>query len=155
MKQTHSQQSLNHHVTLKIYTTSTSMGRYLDSELDMYRRVEGGPKRHPGRDAVRSLLDTFDIDSPDGSDRHRYLVHAPLFESVWTFLHRNPIRRVPAPVLAFVLKRVFLALEYLAACRVIHTGEFEPWLGLEVETVKGSSAMDLSRPMSTKEKMYG
>ncbi|CRG82797.1 Putative dual specificity tyrosine-phosphorylation-regulated kinase 3 homolog [Talaromyces islandicus] len=81
--------------------------------------MDKASKTHPGRDAVRSLLDSFDIDGPE--DRHRCLVHPPLWESVLTFLHRNPIRRLPPPVLAFVLQRLFLALDYLhTECQIIH-----------------------------------
>lgn len=87
----------------------------------MYKRIERGSKNHPGRNAVRSLLDSFDVDGPE--DKHRCLVHPPLWESVLTFLHRNPARRLPAPVLAFVLKRLFFALDYLhTECQIIHAG---------------------------------
>ncbi|GKZ55682.1 hypothetical protein AnigIFM49718_000765 [Aspergillus niger] len=90
------------YVTLKIFIKSAYMGKYLDDEIQM------------------RLLDFFDIDGPEG--RHRCLVHPPLWENVRTFLHRNPVRRLPVPVLAFVLKRVFLALDYLhTECQVIHT----------------------------------
>ena len=109
------------HVALKVFITSAAMGKQLDDELNMYKRLEKGSKKHPGRDAVRSLHDTFDIDGPHG--QHRCLVHPPLWESVLTFLQRNPVRRLPTPVLAFVLKRLFLALDYLhTECKVIHTG---------------------------------
>lgn len=77
----------------------------------MFNRIEAGPGRHPGRSAVRSLLDTFKIDGPDG--RLLCLVHPPLWENVLGFVHRNPIRRLAAPVLAFVLHRTFQALDYL------------------------------------------
>jgi hypothetical protein len=61
------------------------------------------------------------VDGPDG--RHRCLVHAPLWESVLTFLHRNPVRRLPTPIVAFILKNLFLALDFLhAECEIIHTG---------------------------------
>jgi serine/threonine-protein kinase SRPK3 len=97
------------------------MGQQLDDELQMYKRMERGSKYHPGRNAVRSLLDSFDIDGPE--DKHRCLVHPPLWESVLTFLHRNPVQRLPAPVLAFTLKRLFLALDYLhTECQIIHAG---------------------------------
>jgi hypothetical protein len=99
------------------------MGQQLDDELQMYKRIERGSKNHPGRSAVRSLLDSFDIDGPE--DKHRCLVHPPLWESVLTFLHRNPVRRLPVPVLAFVLKRLFLALDYLhTECQIIHAGMY-------------------------------
>ncbi|RAL12540.1 kinase-like protein [Aspergillus homomorphus CBS 101889] len=95
-------------VTLKIYVKSASIGQCLDDKLNMYKRIEAGSKNHPGCGAVRSLLDSFDIDRAE--DKHRCLVHPPLWESVT----RN--------VLAFILKRLFLALDYLhTECQVIHT----------------------------------
>lgn len=99
------------------------MGDQLDDEINTYRRINAAPKSHPGRSAVRSLLDSFDVAGPDGS--HRCLVHHPLWESVQTFLYRNPIWRLPVPVLAFVLKQLFLALDFLhTECNIIHTGLF-------------------------------
>ncbi|GIK01528.1 hypothetical protein Aspvir_005566 [Aspergillus viridinutans] len=77
------------YVTLKVFIKSTSMGQQLDDELKMYQRMERAPKSHPGRKAIRSLLDSFDVDGPD--DKHRCLVHPPLWESVLMFLHRNPV----------------------------------------------------------------
>lgn len=42
------------------------------------------------------------------------------------FLHRNPVRRLPAPVLAFILQKTFHALDYLhIECQIIHTGLLE------------------------------
>lgn len=107
------------HVALKLFVNSASMGSQLDDELNMYKRMERGSKNHPGSGAVRALLDCFDLDGPGG--QHRCLVHPPLWESVLTFLHRNPVRRLPLPVLAFVLYRLFLALDFLhTECRIIH-----------------------------------
>ncbi|KAB8263056.1 kinase-like domain-containing protein [Aspergillus pseudonomiae] len=107
------------YVTLKIFIKAASMGHQLDGELKMYQRIDR-PSKHPGRNAIRSLLDSFHIDGPE--DKHQCLVHPPLFESVWEFLHRNPVQRLPKPVLAFTLRRVFLALDYLhTECQIIHT----------------------------------
>ncbi|KAI1157405.1 kinase-like domain-containing protein [Nemania serpens] len=110
-----------HHVALKLFINSASMGKQLDNELNMYKRMkERGSANHPGRNAVRELLDSFDVEGPDG--RHRCLVHPPLWESVLTFLRRNPIMRLPAPVLAVFLQRLFLALDFLhRECLIIHT----------------------------------
>lgn len=97
------------------------MGDQLDDKVDMYRRIEAGSKHHIGRSAVRTLINSFEVEGPDG--QHRCLVHPPLFESVWDFLHRNPVRRLPAPVLAFILQKTFHALDYLhTECQIIHTG---------------------------------
>ncbi|KAF2171905.1 hypothetical protein M409DRAFT_63446 [Zasmidium cellare ATCC 36951] len=108
------------HVVLKLFITSSSLGKHLDDEINIYRRLKKQTQVHPGRDAVRQLLDTFDIEGPDG--QHRCLVHPPLWESALSFLHRNPIGRLPVPVLAFTLRRLFQALDFLhSECRVIHT----------------------------------
>lgn len=98
------------------------MGQQLDRELQIYKRISSSPAKHPGRSSVRELWDSFDVTGPDGC--HRCLVHPPLWESVLTFLHRNPVRRLPVPVLAVVLRRLFLALDFLhTECQVIHTGK--------------------------------
>ncbi|KAI1154289.1 serine threonine protein kinase, CMGC group [Nemania diffusa] len=108
------------HVALKLFVNSESMGKQLDHELAIYKRISTSATNHRGRGAVRELLDSFDVTGPDG--QHRCLVHPPLWESVLTFLHRNPMRRLPAPVLAFVLHRLFLALDFLhTECQIIHT----------------------------------
>ncbi|KAK9787336.1 hypothetical protein SCARD494_10651 [Seiridium cardinale] len=53
------------HVVLKLYVNSNAMGKYLDDEINTYRRMERGSKQHPGYNAVRSLLDSFSVDGPD------------------------------------------------------------------------------------------
>ncbi|OBT60612.1 hypothetical protein VE03_10863 [Pseudogymnoascus sp. 23342-1-I1] len=82
--------------------------------------MEISPKDQPGSEAVRKLLDTFYIDGP--GDKHRCLVHPPLFESVLTFLRRNPVERLPSAVIAVVLIRLFSALDYLhTECQIVRT----------------------------------
>ncbi|KAJ5948121.1 hypothetical protein N7466_001136 [Penicillium verhagenii] len=108
------------YVTVKVLINSTSLGEQLDHELSIHKRIEGARQNHPGRDYVRSLLDSFDITGPE--DQHRCLVHPPLWESILAFLYRNPVRRLPIPVLAVTLHRLFLALDYLhTECKIIHT----------------------------------
>ncbi|KAJ6029597.1 uncharacterized protein N7446_011052 [Penicillium canescens] len=87
------------------------MGQQLDDELKIYKRIEGTPQKYPGRKYVRSLLGFFDVSGPE--DKHRCLVHPPLWESVLDFLFRNPVQRLPTPILAVILHRLFLALDYL------------------------------------------
>ncbi|KAH8697802.1 kinase-like domain-containing protein [Talaromyces proteolyticus] len=100
------------YAVLEIFMHAWSMGR----------RIEQSPKGHPGRNAIRMLLDTFYIDGPE--DKHRCLVHPPLWESVLTFLCRDPVEKLPPSVIAVVLLRLFfLALDYLhTECHIIHTG---------------------------------
>lgn len=111
------------------------MGKQLDQKVSIYRRINQASAAHPGCVAVRNLLDSFDVSGPAGA--HRCLVHPPLGESIITFLHRNPEARLPAPVLAFVLRRLFQALDFLhTECRVIHTGRSD---ALQLELAQADS----------------
>lgn len=99
------------------------MGNHFEHELSIYRQIATSAAKHPGREAIRSLLDSFDISGPGGV--HQCLIHYPLWESTLTFLHRNPVRRLPSPVLAFILRRLFHALAFLhEECKIIHTGRY-------------------------------
>jgi serine/threonine-protein kinase SRPK3 len=109
------------HVALKLYVQSDFLGSELDTELDVYRRIAKSREHHPGRSAVRSLLESFEVNTLTGKN-HRCLVHTPLWESALNLKHRNPIERLPQPVIAFLLKRLFLALDLLhQECHVVHT----------------------------------
>ncbi|KAJ5719323.1 kinase-like protein [Penicillium malachiteum] len=108
------------YVMVKIFIQASSMGQQVDNELEMYKYMEL-PFAHRGHNIIRTLLDTFYIYGPQ--DKYRCLVHTPLWESVLAFLRRNPIERLPLPVLAVVLHRLFLALDYLhTECHIAHTG---------------------------------
>ncbi|KAL4917872.1 kinase-like domain-containing protein [Aspergillus aurantiobrunneus] len=90
-----------------------------DNEIEIYKRINRHSK-HPGRRAIRSLVDSFSINGPE--DTHQCLVHPPLFESMWDFLHRNPVKRLPTVIVALTIRQLFLALVYLhTECQIIHT----------------------------------
>ncbi|KAK7704989.1 hypothetical protein SLS57_010272 [Botryosphaeria dothidea] len=140
------------HVALKLFLRSESMGSELDNELNVYKRIESAPKDHPGRSAVRSLLDSFDVDRPKA--RHRCLVHPPLWERVLDIRHRNPVRRLPEPVVAFVLKRLFQALDLLhKECHVVHTDikEANVLLGADESVLRVFEKEELEEPCPRKE----
>ncbi|KAK7513784.1 kinase-like domain-containing protein [Phyllosticta citriasiana] len=140
------------HVALKLFINSESMGSELDNELNVYKRIESAAKDHPGRSAVRSLLDSFDVDGPQG--RHRCLVHPPLWESVLDIRHRNPVRRLPEPVVAFLLKRLFQALDFLhTECHVAHTDikEANMLLGADSSVLRDFEQEELEEPCPRKE----
>ncbi|OJD29144.1 putative dis1-suppressing protein kinase dsk1 [Diplodia corticola] len=140
------------HVALKLFIHSESMGSELDTELDVYKRIESVSENHPGRDAVRSILDSFDVDGPEG--RHRCLAHPPLWESVLGLRHRNPVRRLPAPVVAFVLQRLFQALDLLHnECRVAHTDikEANVLLGADESVLRDFERQELADSCPRKE----
>ncbi|KAI1424333.1 kinase domain protein [Xylaria sp. FL1777] len=108
------------HVALKVFIRSQALGDRVENEIAMYRRMEQRASSHPGRSAVRTLLDSFRVDGPEGD--HLVLAHPPLWQSVEGALRRSSPRRLPASGLRFVLKDLFLALEYLHdECQIIHT----------------------------------
>lgn len=105
------------------------MGSAADNKLNNYKHMAAvlSKSKHPGRAAVRSLLDNFKVAGPDGE--HHCLVHPPLWESIKSFLARNPIGRLPPPVLGIVLQRLFLALDFMhTECHLVHTGRRPPRL---------------------------
>ncbi|KAJ2913832.1 hypothetical protein MD484_g6588, partial [Candolleomyces efflorescens] len=108
------------HVALKVFIRSASHGA-ISQELEAYNRFKNGPVNHPGRAAIRTVLDSFTLPTPDGDGEHLCLVHPPLWDSMKAFLKRNPVGRLPAPILAFTLQRMLQALDYARECRVIHT----------------------------------
>ncbi|KAK4102677.1 kinase-like protein [Parathielavia hyrcaniae] len=110
------------HVALKVFIRSQVMGRAADHELNTYQHIThvSTSSSHPGRKAVRSLLDSFRVSGPDGE--HHCLVHPPLWDSVKGFLGRNPVRRLPPVVLRVVLQQLLMALDFLhSECHLIHT----------------------------------
>jgi serine/threonine protein kinase len=129
-----------------------AMGEALNTELEVFRRIANSPKRHAGRSAVRSLLDTFHVDGPDG--RHACLVHPPLWDSLLNVRHRNDVGKFPAEVLAFVLKRVFHALALLhEECHVAHTDikEANILLGADSSVLAEFEDQELKHPSRKKE----
>ncbi|KAL2827862.1 kinase-like protein [Aspergillus pseudoustus] len=102
--------STHRYIMLKIFVQASLFGRHDDNELRLYQHIEQCPEGHRRREAIRVLLDTFDIEGP--TDTHHTL----------TFLHRNPMERLPSAVLAMVLWRVLLKLDYLhTQCEVART----------------------------------
>ncbi|KAG6309254.1 hypothetical protein E4U44_007222 [Claviceps purpurea] len=103
------------HVALKLYIGSGSMVRLLDNEINAYNRIENSSIKHPGRSAVRALLDSFHVDGPHGS--HQCLVHPPLWDSRIACLVSDTatrcgdFRSTGEQTMALVLERLFQALD--------------------------------------------
>ncbi|KAG6165115.1 hypothetical protein E4U51_004603 [Claviceps purpurea] len=140
------------HVALKLYIGSGSMVRSLDNEINAYKRIENSSIKHPGRSAVRALLDSFHVDGPHGS--HQCLVHPPLWDSVFGFRHRNPMRRFPGQIMALVLERLFQALDLLhQECHIAHTDiqESNMLLGADESVLREFEQEELNNPCPRKE----
>ncbi|KAH0195990.1 kinase-like protein, partial [Aureobasidium melanogenum] len=140
------------HVAIKLYVQSESIRSHSDTELGTYKRIENAPKHHPGRTAVREHLDSFRVQGPRGS--HRCLVHPALWESVLDLRHRNSIQRLPASVVAFILKRLFHALDLLHnECSIAHTDikEANILLGADDSVLQDFECEQLRNPCPRKE----
>jgi serine/threonine-protein kinase SRPK3 len=81
-------------------------------------------------------------------------VHPPLWESILDIRHRNPVQRLPEPVLAFVLKRLFQALDFPhTKCHVVHTDIKEANILLEADdsVLRAFEQEELDKPCPRKE----
>ncbi|KAI1307727.1 kinase domain protein [Xylaria venustula] len=108
------------HVTLKVLICSHTLGDSVNTELAMYERVQQRRSRHPGRNNVRSLLDSFTVTGPEGE--HLCLVHRPLGRSVADILHQHRSPGFQTNFLRSLLKDLLLAVDYLhTECQIIHT----------------------------------
>jgi hypothetical protein len=95
------------HVALKLFVDSKSIGiQHLD-EINIHKYIENSSsKDHPCCSAISLLLDSFNVNGSNGQ-QYQCLVHPPLWKSILDVRHRNPTQKLPEPVLAFVLKRLF------------------------------------------------
>ncbi|KAK6005948.1 hypothetical protein QM012_007590 [Aureobasidium pullulans] len=140
------------HVAVKLYAKSGFVRSYSDNELETYNRVENATQHHPRRTTIRSLLHSFDIQGPTGS--HLCLVHPALWESILDLKHRNPIQQLPIPVVAFVLERMFQALDLLhTKCHIAHTDikEANILLGADDNVLADFEQEQLKNPCPRKE----
>jgi serine/threonine-protein kinase SRPK3 len=108
------------HVALKLFIESKSIASEQDNELDVYNSIRNSLVDHPGRSAIRALLDSFYIDGPNG--KHQCLVHSPLWGSMYQLRRLSSDEKLPEVLVAIMLKRIFQALDLLHnECHVAHT----------------------------------
>ncbi|KAG6062017.1 hypothetical protein E4U32_002699 [Claviceps aff. humidiphila group G2b] len=140
------------HVTLKVLNESKTIHESLENELNVLKRIENSPIDHPGRGAVRSLLDTFEIDGPNG--RHRCFVHTALWENLSLTRRRTGAERLSGLAFAQVLKRLFLALDLLhQECHIAHTdiSETNIQFGTDEAVLSAFEQEELDNPCPRKE----
>ncbi|KFY42383.1 hypothetical protein V494_02434 [Pseudogymnoascus sp. VKM F-4513 (FW-928)] len=68
----------NSYTALKVYTRDTEQDE--NREISIYRKIEQLNISHPGRKYVRTMLDSFAVQGPQGS--HQCLVHRPLWQNI-------------------------------------------------------------------------
>ncbi|KAG7294094.1 hypothetical protein NEMBOFW57_004157 [Staphylotrichum longicolle] len=106
------------YVTLKIFTRN-----YTETSRDEFRTYEVLSKAnpsHPGHRHVRTALDMFSIDRPEGE--HQCIVQRPMWDSWKDLLLRNPSGRFSDALLKGGLQHLLLALDYMhSECKLVHT----------------------------------
>lgn len=112
----------NEHVALKVYINEPIAQR----ELPIYKHINSlPPSPHGGRQNVRSLLDSFDVEGPHG--HHKCLVNQPLgitFGQLRDFYFSGG--PLGADVTRTLLRCILDGLSFLhEEAHVIHTGEPE------------------------------
>ncbi|KAM3416881.1 hypothetical protein BST61_g8469 [Cercospora zeina] len=103
------------YVVLKVYINSSKQHR----ELSICRHINNVSSEHPGREHVRKLLDSFEIEGPHGT--HICLVYEPLGNSLGELsLLADGV--LEAQIIRQTLRPILTALDFLhSEARIIHT----------------------------------
>lgn len=105
------------YVALKVYINSSRTHR----ELPMYNHINGIRSQHGGRLNLRRLLDSFNIEGPNG--RHVCLVHEALGMNLEDLRDLVPNREFASDLIRESLRGILRALHFLREeAHVIHTG---------------------------------
>ncbi|BCS30544.1 putative protein kinase [Aspergillus puulaauensis] len=104
-------------VTLKITNhNATSTGH----ERDIEEHISTTDPSHRGHSLIRTLLDSFNVDGPEGS--HLCLAYLPMREPLSLYQRRFDNRRMPLPLIKTYIRALLTGLDYLhMECRTVHT----------------------------------
>ncbi|KIW13716.1 hypothetical protein PV08_08907 [Exophiala spinifera] len=106
------------YVVLKIFARGLSSA--LDHEVTIYKYLSAIDSNHPGRKYIRTCLDSFEADGPDG--KHQCLVHTPLWQTLRALQYQDSRHRLTEELLRPVLTCVIRAMDYLhSECHLVHT----------------------------------
>ena len=91
-------------------------------ELQISRRIANMRSSHPGRQFVRTTIDSFMATGPHGT--HMRLVYEPMREPIWLLQRRFDDGRYSSGILKWSLRCLLSGWDYLhSQCHIIHTGE--------------------------------
>jgi serine/threonine protein kinase len=92
-----------------------------DHEITINEHLKSNPIEHPGKNMVRSVLDSFVVAGPNGN--HKCMLYQPLGMSFTEFLRLLPQNRFPKDLTQKSVQLLLIALDYLHRCHVVHTGK--------------------------------
>ncbi|PIG79102.1 protein kinase domain protein [Aspergillus arachidicola] len=107
-------------VALKIANNNASSAGH---EREAEEHISTVDSSHRGRSLIRTLLDSFEVNGPEGS--HSCLVYPPMREPLSMYQRRFSDRRMPLPLIKTYIRALLTRLDYLhKQCRTVHTGKF-------------------------------
>jgi len=104
-----------------------------NQELQVYRYLAGITKKHPGRDHIRRLEDSFTLKGHNGE--HDVFVMKALGMSLRTLQDLQSNHTFQRELVVGALNQVLLGLDFLHGAEVIHTGKHVPGLGSADATI--------------------
>lgn len=106
---------------LKITNNTPNVQAAARREVKVSEHMFSVRTHHPGRDYVRNVLDSFEIDGPHG--KHVCLAMEPLRLPLWMMGRQNCLGgRVPVRTIKAVLPSILKCLDFLhTECQIIHT----------------------------------
>ncbi|KAG0645023.1 Serine threonine-kinase SRPK [Hyphodiscus hymeniophilus] len=108
--------TLKFHVRTKEHDHADLHG---DHEITINEYLKSHSIEHPGKDMVRSVLDSFEIAGPNGN--HKCMLYQPLGMSFTEFLRLLPQNRFAKDLVQKSIQLLLIALDYLHCCHVVHT----------------------------------
>ncbi|KAK2765961.1 hypothetical protein FQN54_007476 [Arachnomyces sp. PD_36] len=108
------------YVAVKIKANNYATAEDAERDLRLTKHISSTNPRHVGRNFVSKLLDSFNLQGPNGA--HVCMVFDPLCEPLWMLKRRFHGDVLPLDVLKPVARMILEGLCYLhSQCHIIHT----------------------------------
>lgn len=112
------------YVALKIANSTPAVQEAARREISVSEQFLAAETTHPGRQYVRPVLDSFEIDGPSGT--HICMAFEPLRQPLWMLGQQSGLTSLVQPnTIKALLPSVLKSLDFLhSECRLIHTGKY-------------------------------
>ncbi|KAH6888186.1 kinase-like domain-containing protein [Thelonectria olida] len=109
------------YVALKISNNTPAVKAAARREVDISEQMFAAESNHPGRQYVRPVLDSFEVEGPGGD--HVCMTFEPLRQPLWMLGQQSGLTNLVQPrTIKSLLPSMLKSLDFLhTECRVIHT----------------------------------
>ncbi|KAJ4132851.1 hypothetical protein NW754_015665 [Fusarium falciforme] len=109
------------YVSLKITNNTPAVRAAARKELDLADHIFSVPTSHPGREYIRGILDSFEVEGPHGT--HLCMAMEPLRQPLWMLGQQSGLTSWVQPrTIKAVLPSILKSLDYLhSEAGIIHT----------------------------------